>query len=91
MQSCEIPVLYKLIRGHTRRMTSATQITVMFACPKCSAFYQAAQERRPDNQKSGKFKCQACSTEVYAWSGIYDYVDWMAAAVGSANSGHQFK
>ena len=60
-----------------RRMTSGTQITVTFSCPKCCAFYEATQEHRADNH-FGKFKCQDRGTEVHAWLGIYDYVDWKA-------------
>jgi hypothetical protein len=69
-------------------MTSATQITVMFSCPKCSAFYEATQEHHPDNH-FGKFKCQDCQTEVHAWSGIYDYVDWKATTMGPPISRRQ--
>jgi hypothetical protein len=58
-------------------MTSGTQITVTFSCPKCCAFYEATQEHRADNH-FGKFKCQDRGTEVHAWLGIYDYVDWKA-------------
>jgi hypothetical protein len=71
-----------------RKMTSGTQITVMFSCPKCWAFYEATQEHRADN-RFGKFKCQDCGTEVHAWSGIYDFVDWKAATMGPPISRRQ--
>ena len=27
---------------------------------------------------SGTFGCQICRTEIYSWSGNYDYSDWKA-------------
>jgi predicted RNA-binding Zn-ribbon protein involved in translation (DUF1610 family) len=69
-------------------MTGATQITVMFSCPKCGALCDATQEQHPD-EHYGKFKCQDCGTEVHAWSGIYDFVDWKAATMGAAISRRQ--
>jgi len=64
-------------------MSSGTQTTVIFACPKCGTAYQATQEQHPD-QHSGSFKCQDCQTEVHAWSGVFSFFDWKAyEAVGS--------
>jgi len=68
------------------RMTSATQITVMFSCPKCRAVYETTQEHHPDNH-FGKFKCQDCKTEVHAWSGVYDYIGW-AKPMSPGTRGH---
>jgi peptide subunit release factor 1 (eRF1) len=60
-------------------MSSATQTTVIFACPKCGTAYQATREQHP-----GSFKCQDCQTEVHAWSGVFSFFDWKAyEAVGS--------
>ena len=58
-------------------MSSGTQTTVIFACPKCGTAYQATQQQRPDDH-SGSFKCQDCRTEVHAWSGIFSFFDWKA-------------
>jgi hypothetical protein len=57
-------------------MTSRTQTTVIFACPKCGIAYQASQQQHPDDH-SGSFKCQDCRTEVHAWSG-FSFFDWKA-------------
>ncbi len=58
-------------------MSSGTQTTVIFACPKCGTAYQATQQQHPDDH-SGSFKCQDCRTEVHAWSGIFSFFDWKA-------------
>jgi rubredoxin len=58
-------------------MTSGTQVTVLFCCPKCGAGYQSTQEQHPI-RTSGSFKCQVCGIEVHSWSGIYDFFDWKA-------------
>ena len=58
-------------------MTSRTQTTVIFACPKCGIAYQASQQQHPDDH-SGSFKCQDCRTEVHAWSGVFSFFDWKA-------------
>ena len=56
-------------------MNRATQTIVIFACPKCGAIYQATQHPVPDT-RFGIFNCLACHTQVYAWNGLYDFVDW---------------
>jgi hypothetical protein len=58
-------------------MTSGTQITVIFSCPKCCFCYEATQEQHPDKH-FGSFKCQDCKAEVHAWSGIFNFFDWKA-------------
>ena len=64
-------------------MTSGTQTTVIFACPKCGIAYQTTQQQQPDDH-SGSFKCQNCQTEVHAWSGVFGFIDWKVyKAVGS--------
>jgi peptide subunit release factor 1 (eRF1) len=62
---------------HTLLMTSGTQTTVIFSCPKCSLFYEATQEQHPDIQV-GSFKCKECNAEVHTWSGVYDFFGWKA-------------
>jgi hypothetical protein len=52
-------------------------ITVVFVCLKCGAGYQATQKPAPE-KTSGSFCCQVCQTEIYAWSGVYTYIDWQA-------------
>jgi hypothetical protein len=62
---------------HHRKMTNGTQATVIFCCQQCGACYQATQEQSPD-RKSGRFDCQVCKTQVYAWSGGYNFFHWKA-------------
>ena len=50
-----------------------SRVTVVFACPYCSAAFSAIQRPGPD---VGSFDCWDCTTEVYSWSGNYKYVDW---------------
>jgi hypothetical protein len=50
---------------------------VIFCCQKCGACYQATQELSPD-RKSGRFDCEVCKTQVYAWSGRYNFFHWNA-------------
>ena len=62
--------------AHTSGMNSAMhQITVVFACRKCGAIYQASQRRCTDRH-FGVYNCLACRTQVYAWHGAYDFLDW---------------
>jgi hypothetical protein len=66
--------------AHTRGMNSGMQTTVIFACRKCGAIYQATQHRGADTH-FGVFNCLACHclachTQVYAWHGLHDYLDW---------------
>jgi predicted RNA-binding Zn-ribbon protein involved in translation (DUF1610 family) len=49
--------------------------TVVFTCWRCGAVYRAAQHRRTDRYY-GVFNCIACHTQVYAWNGAYDFLDW---------------
>jgi hypothetical protein len=58
-------------------MTSGTQITVHFTCPKCGLGYKATQEHVPGNN-AGRFECINCFAEVHSWSGVYDYAAWKA-------------
>jgi hypothetical protein len=59
-------------------MSSRAQpITVVFACPECSAVYQATQHQVPDTS-FGIFNCLACHAQVYAWNGAYEFSDWKA-------------
>jgi DNA-directed RNA polymerase subunit RPC12/RpoP len=58
---------------------TATPITVVFACPRCGTIYQAKQHRGPGTH-FGVFKCVACKSQVYAWSGLYDFLDWQVGA-----------
>jgi hypothetical protein len=58
-------------------MTSGTQTTVIFSCPKCGLLYQATQEQCPDKH-FGTFNCGDCKTSVHSWSGVYDFFDWKA-------------
>ncbi len=51
--------------------------TVLFVCPNCGAGYQVTQEWRAI-EASGTFGCRICRTEIYSWSGNYDYFDWKA-------------
>jgi hypothetical protein len=68
------------LRRDSRRtisqMNNATQpITVIFGCLKCGTIYQAKQHRGPGTH-FGAFNCVACHSQVYAWSGLYDFMDW---------------
>jgi hypothetical protein len=54
---------------------SDIQTTVVFACPACGTIYQASQRRGPGTH-FGVFNCIACHTEVHAWNGLYDFLDW---------------
>jgi len=57
-------------------MNSATQqTTVVFACPRCGAIYRATQHRGQGTH-FGVFNCVASKTQVYAWSGLYDFLNW---------------
>jgi len=62
---------------HTLLMTSGTQTTVIFSCPKCCLFYEATQEQHPDI-RAGSFKCKECNAEVHTWSGVYNFFGWKA-------------
>jgi peptide subunit release factor 1 (eRF1) len=64
-------------------MTSGTQTTVIFSCPKCGAFYEATQEQHPDKH-FGSFKCEDCKAEVHVWSGVYDFFNWKAKTMRPA-------
>src|SRR5450631_307335 len=57
------------------RMSTITQTTVVFSCPRCGLNYQATQEHS-SNQSSGSFDCKNCKTNVLKWSGVYDYSRW---------------
>jgi predicted RNA-binding Zn-ribbon protein involved in translation (DUF1610 family) len=59
------------------RQLSQQMTTVLFVCPNCGAGYQVTQERLA-MKASGTFGCQICRTEIYSWSGNYDYSDWKA-------------
>jgi predicted RNA-binding Zn-ribbon protein involved in translation (DUF1610 family) len=61
--------------AHNCRMSTITQTTVVFSCPKCGLNYQATQEHSSD-QSSGSFDCKNCKTNVLKWSGVYDYSRW---------------
>src|ERR1700680_4240246 len=61
--------------AHNCRMSTITQTTVVFSCPKCALNYQATQEHSSD-QSSGSFDCKNCKTNVLKWSGVYDYSRW---------------
>jgi hypothetical protein len=65
-------------------MSSRHQTTVVFACPKCGAIYQATQYQVPD-PRFGIFNCLACHTQVYAWNGLYDFLDWKAGDCARSN------
>jgi predicted RNA-binding Zn-ribbon protein involved in translation (DUF1610 family) len=65
-----------LIRGTHQGMNRAMQpITVVFACPKCATVYRASQYRGVGTH-FGAFNCVACHARVYAWQGLYDFLDW---------------
>jgi predicted RNA-binding Zn-ribbon protein involved in translation (DUF1610 family) len=62
--------------AHIPGMNSATQpITVVFACPQCGSVYRASQYRGM-GAHFGVFNCVSCHAQVYAWSGLYDFLDW---------------
>jgi hypothetical protein len=68
-------------------MNRVTQTIVVFACPKCGAVYQARQHRRAD-KNFGVFNCLACHTQVYAWHGLHDFLDWQVGfSPGDAHAG----
>src|SRR6266478_6141482 len=61
--------------AHNCRMSTITQTTVVFSCPKCGLNYQATQEHSSD-QSSGSFDCKNCKTNVLKSSGVYDYSNY---------------
>jgi hypothetical protein len=72
-------------------VSASKPITVVFACPRCSTIYRASQYRGV-GPHFGVFNCVACRAQVYAWSGIHDFLDWQvgfssAPAGGSTLSG----
>jgi hypothetical protein len=46
-------------------------------CPNCGSAYEAPQICVVE-MKSGRFDCTECGTNVYSWSGEYDYPVWKA-------------
>src|SRR5438309_4288868 len=58
------------------RMT-ATQATIVFACPNCGAIYHATQRRGVDTH-FGIFSCLACHAQVYAWHGLM--ISWTGSS-----------
>ena len=48
-----------------------------FNCPGCGMYYTATREQH-SHKHSGRFECRICTTEVHAWSGLYDFFDWKA-------------
>ena len=56
-------------------MSTITQTTVVFSCPKCGLNYQATQEHSSD-QSSGSFDRENCKTNVLKSSGVYDYSNY---------------
>ncbi len=72
-------------------MSTITQTTVVFSCPKCGLNYQVTQEHSSD-QSSGSFDCKNCKTNVLKWSGVYDYSRWTPvpqASDGKARGGRR--
>lgn len=53
-------------------------ITVIFGCQYCDAVYEAIQERVAGG---GKFECNNCGAIVHAWSGQYNFTDWLRCTV----------
>jgi hypothetical protein len=68
------PLAISRFEAHTHEMT-ATDATIVFACLNCGAIYNATQHRGV-NRHFGVFNCLACHTQVYAWHGAYDFLDW---------------
>ena len=50
-------------------------LAVFFACPQCSAVYEAMQ-RKLEGPGSGSFACRNCGTVVHRWSEARSYTDW---------------
>jgi transposase-like protein len=63
-------------------MTDRVQTTVVFVCPRCGRTYQATQKPQRDGG-AGQFDCSDCRTNIYVWSGRYDYIDWQTFYVGT--------
>jgi hypothetical protein len=69
-------------------MTSGVRPRELFVCPKCGIGYRAISEQQSSEQ-SGRFDCIDCQTEVYSWSGMYDYTDWKAVIMKPVRPGEK--
>ena len=49
--------------------------TEEFTCPGCGVDYTATREEHHEKRTSS-FKCSVCDTEVFAWSGYFDFFNW---------------
>ena len=54
-------------------MKRSHHVMVVFACPDCGAPYIARQEYK---RGLGSFDCWDCKTEIFRWSGEYEYANW---------------
>jgi hypothetical protein len=61
------------------RMTSRTQTSEIFLCPKCGLGYRAIGAQFSD-KRAGRFECMDRFSLVHSWSGVYDYIGWKAVA-----------
>ena len=66
-------------------MTSGTQTSEVFLCPKCGLGYRVIRVQFPE-MRPGRFECIDCRTEVHSWSGVYDYIGWKAIVMKPATS-----
>ena len=69
-------------------MTSGVRHRELFVCPNCGIGYRAICEKQPSEQ-SGRFDCVDCQTEVYSWSGTYDYTGWKAVIMKPVSPGEK--
>ena len=50
----------------------------VFKCPQCGEAWRGTY-RIGITVKQGKFDCESCGTQIYAWSGVRDYFKWERA------------
>lgn len=56
-------------------MANSIWTTEEFTCPGCGVDYTATREEQHEKRTSS-FKCSVCDTEVFAWSGYFDFFNW---------------
>ena len=56
-------------------MANSIWTTEEFTCPGCGVDYTATREEHHEKRVSS-FNCSVCDTEVFAWSGYFDFFNW---------------
>jgi hypothetical protein len=58
-------------------MTGFNRTIERYVCPNCGLNFEVTKEPVPF-VRAGPFDGIACTTEILAWSGDYDYTAWKA-------------